>query len=196
QVVQAVVKGGRESLRPVLWNLTDAAEWIVVEVTDRQPVFTRRDLLTQVSSWFPEGATTADLIHAANQVLEAATERGEAIPLPSHSPGGRWTLPDEQPYTTRTQLDRERAILSAVRQPSRVEIDRDVLDRAAGVRELTPEQTSAIRNLAQLDGRIVAVAGPGGSGKTYAIGAYTDALHHSGHHVIGVAPTASAAQKL
>src|SRR5690606_17957346 len=63
QVVQAVVKGGRESLRPVLWNLTDAAEWIVVEVTDRQPVFTRRDLLTAVSSWFPEGATTADLIH-------------------------------------------------------------------------------------------------------------------------------------
>lgn len=72
EVVRAVVQGGREGLRPVLWNLTDAAEWLVVEVTDHQPVFTRRDLLSHVSSWFPEGATSSDLTDAADRVLETA----------------------------------------------------------------------------------------------------------------------------
>jgi conjugative relaxase-like TrwC/TraI family protein len=196
EVVSAVVQGGRESVRPVLWNLKDAAEWIVVEVTDRQPVFTRRDLLSHISSWFPEGATRADLTNAADQVLEVAIERGEAISLTNHTPDGRWTLPDEPRYTTRTQVDRERAVLNAVRRSSRVQVDWEALDRAARVRELTSAQTLAVQSLAHLDGRIVAVAGPGGSGKTYAIGAYAEGLHHAGHHVIGVAPTASAAQKL
>ncbi len=196
EVVRAVVQGRREGLRPRLWNLTDAAEWIVVDVTDRQPVFTSRDLLPHVASWFPDGATSADLTDAANRVLESAVARGEAIPLNGHTSGGRWLLPDDTRFTTQTQLDRERAILAAVRQPSLVQIDPETLDRATEVRELTSEQESAIRRLADLDGRIVAVTGPGGSGKTYAIGAYADAAQAAGHHIIGVAPTASAGQKL
>jgi conjugative relaxase-like TrwC/TraI family protein len=196
EVVRAVVQGGREGLRPRLWNLTDAAEWIVVDVTDRQPVFTSRDLLPHVASWFPDGATPADLTDAANHVLEAAVARGEAIPLNGHASGGRWSLADDSLFTTRTQLDRERAVLAAVHHPSRVHIDAEVLVRATRVRELTSEQESAIRRLADLDGRIVAVAGPGGSGKTYAIGAYADAAQTAGHHVIGVVTTASAAQRL
>ncbi|MEX0698343.1 MAG: MobF family relaxase [Acidimicrobiia bacterium] len=196
EVVRAVIQGGREALRPGLWNLTDAAEWIVVDVTDRQPVFTSRDLLPYVASWFPDGAKSADLTDATNQVLEAAVGRGEAIPLHGHASGGRWSLPDDTRFTTQTQLDRERAVLAAVRQPSRVHIDVETLDRATKVRELTSKQASAIRSLAEIEGRIVAVTGPGGSGKTYAIGAYADAARSAGHHVIGVAPTASAAQKL
>jgi len=143
-----------------------------------------------------EGATSADLTQAADRVLETAVARGEAIPLTSNTSGGRWSLLDDPRFTTRTQMDRERAVLTAVHQSSRVEIDREVFDRAARVRELTSEQDNAIQRLGDLDGVIVAVAGPGGSGKTYAIGAYADAARGAGHHVIGVASTASAAQKL
>jgi hypothetical protein len=196
EVVRAVVGEGRHGFRPSPGSLTDSAEWIVVEVTDAQPVFSRRDLLPHVAASFPEGTTSADLAHAVDRVLEAAVARGEAIPLTDQTPGGRWWLPDDTLFTTRTQLDRERTVLSAVHQPSPVWIDHAVLDQAAKLRELTTEQESAVRRLAGLDGRIVAVAGPGGSGKTYAIGAYADAAEAAGHHVIGVATTASAAQRL
>jgi conjugative relaxase-like TrwC/TraI family protein len=196
QVVQAVIGEGRHRFRPSPGSLTDSAEWTVVEVTDHQPVFTRRDLLPHVASWFPEGTTSADLTHAADRVLEAAVARGEAIPCGDHTPAGRWWLSDDALFTTRTQLDREQAVLSDVHQLSPVRIDADGLDRAAKLRELTRQQEWAIRHLADLDGRVVAVAGPGGSGKTYAIGAYADAAQAAGHHVIGVATTASAAQRL
>jgi conjugative relaxase-like TrwC/TraI family protein len=196
RVVRAVVGEGRHGFRPSPGSLTDSAEWIVIEVTDSQPVFTRRDLLPYVAEWFPEGTTFTDLGLAVDRVLEAAVARGEAIPLADHTPGGRWWLSDDALFTTRTQLDREQAVLSAVRQPSPVRIDADVLDRAAKLRELTAQQEWAIRRLADLDGRVVAVAGPGGSGKTYAIGAYADSARAAGHHVIGVATTASAAQRL
>lgn len=196
RVVRAVVGEGRHLFRPSLGSLTDSAEWTVVEVTDSQPVFTRRDLMPYVAESFPEGTTSADLALAVDRVLEAAVARGEAIPLADHTLGGRWWLSDDALFTTRTQLDREQAVLSAVHQPSAVRIDASVLDRAAKLRELTSQQESAIRHLKDLDGRVVAVAGPGGAGKTYAIVAYADAAQAAGHHVIGVATTASAAQKL
>ncbi|HJQ92020.1 MAG TPA: MobF family relaxase [Acidimicrobiia bacterium] len=196
QVVRAVVGEGRHRFRPSPGSLTDSAEWTVVEVTDSQPVFTKRDLLPYVAESFPEGTTSADLALAVDRVLEAAVARGEAIPIGDHTSGGRWWLSDDALFTTRTQLDREQAVLSAVHQPSPVRIDADVLDRAAKLRELTTQQESAIRRLANLDGSVVAVAGPGGSGKTYAIGAYAHAAQAAGHHVIGVATTASAAQRL
>jgi conjugative relaxase-like TrwC/TraI family protein len=196
QLVRAVVGEGRHGFQPSPGSLTDSAEWLVVEVTDHQPVFSRRDLLPHVAAWFPEGTTSADLAYSADRVLAAAVARGEAIPLADNMPGGRWWLSDDALFTTRTQLDRERAVLSAVHQPSPVRIDVDVLDQGAKLRELTSEQESAIRHLADLDGRVVAVDGPGGSGKTYAVGAYADAAQAAGHHVIGVATTASAAQRL
>jgi hypothetical protein len=168
----------------------------VIEVTDSQPVFTKRDLLPHVAESFPEGTTSADLAFAVDRVLEAAVARGEAIPVADHSPASRWWLSDDTLFTTKTQLDREQVVLSAVHQPSPVRIDADLLDRAAKLLELTRPQEWAIRRLEGLDGRVVAVAGPGGSGKTYAIGAYADAAQAAGHHVIGVATTASAAQRL
>ncbi|HUP15932.1 MAG TPA: MobF family relaxase [Acidimicrobiia bacterium] len=196
QVVRAVVGEGRHGFRPSPGSMTDSAEWIVVEATDSQPVFTRRDLLPHVSAWFPEGSTSADLADAANRVLEAAVARGEAIPLTARMPGGRWWLSDDALFTTRTQLDRERTVLYAVHDPSPVRVDPAVLDQAVKLRELTSEQGLAMKRLADMDGRLVAVAGSGGSGKTYAIGAYADAAQSAGYHVIGVSTTASAAHRL
>src|SRR5690606_29472322 len=99
-------------------SLTDSAEWTVVEVTDSQPMFTKRDLLPYVAESFPEGTTSADLAVAVDRVLETAVARGEAIPLADHTSGGRWWLSDDALFTTRTQLEREQAVLSAVHRPS------------------------------------------------------------------------------
>jgi ATP-dependent exoDNAse (exonuclease V) alpha subunit len=70
------------------------------------------------------------------------------------------------------------------------------LERAIRVRELVEGQAEAVRHLAELDDQLVAVVGPGGSGKTYSMGAYADAVAATGHPVIGVATSAAAARKL
>jgi hypothetical protein len=88
------------------------------------------------------------------------------------------------------------ALLDAVKTHSSITPDREALEHAIGVRELVQGQVDAVRHLAELAGRIVAVVGPGGSGKTYSIGAYADAIAAAGHPVIGVATSAAAARKL
>jgi hypothetical protein len=50
--------------------------------------------------------------------------------------------------------------------------------------------------LAEIPGQVATVVGPGGSGKTHAIGAYAEAARAAGHNVIGVATSATAARRL
>ncbi|MGH8924555.1 MAG: hypothetical protein ACREA0_15520 [bacterium] len=94
-------------------------------------MFTERELVAPVSSSFPDGATPSELVHASSEILKAAVASGEAITLPSHRSGGRWTLPDDTLYTTRSQLERERAVLSAVHRLSTVRIDPGRIDETS-----------------------------------------------------------------
>lgn len=105
-------------------------------------------------------------------------------------------LPGEARYTTRVQLDREGKVLDAVTKKSPVAVDRDVLEAAISSRRLVGVQAAAVSGLADLDNRVVTLVGPGGSGKTHAIGAYSDAAQATGHHVVGVATSATAARRL
>ena len=105
-------------------------------------------------------------------------------------------LPGEARYTTRLQLEREERVLTALHERSPLTVDRDILEQAMTARNLVDGQQAAMRHLADLDGRLVAVVGPGGSGKTYSIGAYADAIAATGDPVIGVATSAAAARKL
>jgi len=105
-------------------------------------------------------------------------------------------LQGETRYTTRIQLQREERVLDAVTTKSSVRVDREMLESAIVTRGLVGEQTAALRHLADLDGRLVALVGPGGSGKTRAVGAYADAVRNSCHHVVGVATSATAARRL
>src|SRR5690606_18821576 len=92
-------------------------------------------------------------------------------------------LPGEARYTTRTQLEREHKVLDSVKERSPIAPFPEALEQAIQIRELTGPQASAVRRLAELPGRVVAVVGPGGSGKTYSIGAYADAIAAAGHPV-------------
>lgn len=105
-------------------------------------------------------------------------------------------LPGETRYTTRIQLQREEEVLGALRTTSPVVADPMVLESAMTQRRLVQGQKEAIRHLAELEGRLVALVGPGGSGKTHSIGAYADTVGAAGHAVIGVSTSASAARKL
>lgn len=74
--------------------------------------------------------------------------------------------------------------------------DNKVLEMEICERGLVDGQAVTMRRLCELDGRLVAVIGPGGSGKTHSIGAYADAVEAAGSRVIGVATSAAAARQL
>ena len=226
--VRAAVGIGEPSQRPTPEVVEGAAGRLVEWVSDRQAVFTKRDLIAHVSSIFPDGANLAELVAATRDILYAAQRSGQVLTILPHAESGLilpegivlsaeeldiaaergpgWikqgetvrfrALPGEARYTTRLQLEREERVLDAVRARSPVTADRDALEVAISGRSLVDGQAEAMRHLAELDGRLVALVGPGGSGKTYSIGAYADAVEAGGRSVIGVATSATAARKL
>ncbi len=227
-VVGAVVGDPRLSPSPTDDQVREAARGLVGWVSDRQAVFTERDLVAHVSSLYPDGTTPQDLVTSTQTLLQAAQDSGDVLTVLPHAEAGLilpegvtlsaeeleivegqgigWiqqngtvrfrALPGEARYTTRLHLEREERVLDAVKSHSQVAPDRQALEHAIGVRELVHGQAQAVRRLADLDGRVAAVVGPGGSGKTYSIGAYADAVAAAGHPVVGVATSAAAARKL
>ncbi len=227
-VVRAAVGIGQPSLRPTPEVVEEAAGRLVEWASDRQAVFTQRDLVAHVSSVFPNGAKPAELVTATKAMLHAAQRSGQVLIVLPHAESGLilpegvalsadelsiavdrgpgWikqgatvrfrALPGEARYTTRLQLEREAQVLGAVEARSPVTAERSVLEEAIRGRSLVDGQAEAMRHLAELEGRLVALVGPGGSGKTYSIGAYADAVEAGGHTVIGVATSAAAARKL
>jgi conjugative relaxase-like TrwC/TraI family protein len=227
-VVRRVVGHGRPALVPTHDEIREGARELVEWVSDRHAVFTERDLVSHVSSLFPDGTNPHDLVETTQQLLAVAQDAGDVLRilphaepgllLPEgvtltadeldllHSQGSGWiqqngsvrfrALPGEARYTTRVHLEREARVLEAVTLASPVAPDHQALECEIGVRELVEGQADAVRRLAELNGRVVAVVGPGGSGKTYSIGAYAEAVATAGHLVIGVATSAAAARKL
>ena len=226
-LVRAVTGTGRHSLQPSPEQVQAAAEGMVNRVSDRQAVFTERDLVAHVASLYPEGVTPSVLLGTTRDLLRAADASGQVLTVLPHAESGLilpqgvllsahelaafadlgsgWVhqdgtvrlraLPGEARYTTRRQLEREDQILAGVYRTSPVQVDGYALEEAITERGLVAEQKTAMRHLAALDGRLVAVVGPGGSGKTYAVGAYADAAQGVGYPVVGVA-TSAAARKL
>ncbi len=226
--VERVVAVGRQGLRPTAEQVVEAATAVTGWVTDRQAVFTERDLVAHVASLYPDGATPSELIGTAGLVLSTAQTSGDVLTIiPTTTseltlPEGitltpeeldlvtadrpAWitqdstvrfrALPGEPRYTTRTQLEREARVLAAVSATSPTTVDSATLEASIAARRLVEGQAAAIRHLSHLDGRLVAVVGPGGSGKTYAIAAYADAAGAAGSPVVGVATSAAAARNL
>lgn len=136
----------------------------------------------------PEGIALSDDERAVVQSLTPRVDTSERRP-------DRF-LQGEAQYTTYLQLQRERRILGAVTTKATLTVDQETLESAITNRGLVGEQAAAVRHLADLDGRLVALVGPGGSGKTRAVGAYADAARNSAHNVVGVATSATAARRL
>ncbi|MEX0796028.1 MAG: MobF family relaxase [Acidimicrobiia bacterium] len=226
EVVRAAVGVGPRTPPPPGPMAGQVVERVVAEITDRRAVFTERDLIPFAAALYPGVgpgelvASTRQLVESAErsgEIVRLLPHSNPPLQLPdgirlsndefvllevgplhaTRSANGRLGgLPGEARYTTRLQLEREQHVLDAVARPTPVSVDGATLEEAITRRDLVAEQAEAIRHLAGLDGRVVAVAGPGGSGKTHAIGAYADAAQAAGHPVVGVATSATAARRL
>lgn len=196
-LVEQVVTIGRVCVKPTEHQIGQSAGQVLESVTWKQATFTERDLVAFAARLFADGATVDELTNATKLLLAAGQASGDVITLiPKEGSVRPRGLPGEARFTSRAQLERETLVLNTVIATSPVTVDRATLETSIASRRLVDEQAAAVRQLSQLDGRLVTMVGPGGSGKTYAIGAYAEAVRASGSLVIGTAVSAAAASRL
>ncbi len=154
-------------------------------------------------------STENDLIRAALTqhclviTSHADTEMGEPQLLRRPDGASVYTRHDTTLYTTAAVLAAERRILAAAgRTGGRVIDDAElvtiaILKRAAEAGfDLNDGQKLMVRDMATSGARVQLALAPAGTGKTTAMAALAEAWRSSGGNVVGLAPTAAAAEVL
>lgn len=141
------------------------------------------------------------------QRLAGEITAGSCIDLAELAGPGRDATPGELPildsagverYTTRELLDQEQRIVRWFERAAAVggeAADPEFLAAAESAGRLDAEQAQAAALVAG-DGRAVVIVGPAGTGKTTTLKPAVEALHAGGRDVLGLAPTAVAAETL
>ena len=102
EVIAQVIGAGRLGIRPDPADSRSRRQDGHRRVTDRQAVFTERDLIAHVAALYPDGATSPELTDATRLLLDTAKNTGDVLTiLPASATGIR--LPDG------IRLDRRRA---------------------------------------------------------------------------------------
>ena len=156
---------------------------VLAKLTDKQSVFTERDILRHV-----ERDERARILGDAQIVL---LESGEG----------------EQFYTTREMIELERSMVDQVEQMDKARgfgVERDHISAAIDASNeslaengaaLSAEQVAAIAHVTG-DAQIAAVSGKAGSGKSTMLAAAREAWESQGHRVYGAALAGKAAEEL
>lgn len=171
-------------------DLKDAVDRVVASAIDDHSVaFNDPDPLTHASTAAERGVT----IPAPLQRTESAAEGAEVVSV--------YSLAGARQYTSQAVIDAERRIVESARRTggrtiSEVRVGIAIAEAAANKLQLNAAQQSLVREMAT-SGRDVQLAlAPAGTGKTTAMQVLTRAWQDSGGTVIGLAPSAVAAQEL
>ena len=146
--------------------------------------------------------TTALSEHSIALTTHADTEMGEPVALRRRDGESVYTGHDTTVYTSAQVMAAERRILAAAAKGG----GRVVNDTSIGLAlleahaqhgfELNDGQQQLVKTMATSGARLQLALAPAGTGKTTAMGALAAAWANSGGNVIGLAPTASAAEVL
>ena len=196
--------------------LADAAEAVVMTVAERHSTYRRHNLLAEAHRVLHgvRFASPDERVAVAERVTEFAVAKSLRLTPPElcHVPGhfrradgtSRLRPKTHVVYTTTAILEAETRLIEAARQITGPRVDEVVAATAAEsdlpgrAHELSVDQTLAVEKIV-LSGRVIDVlVGPAGTGKTTAMAglrAVWEAAHGPGS-VIGLAPSAAAAQAL
>ena len=146
--------------------------------------------------------TTALGEHSIALTTHADTEMGEPVALRRRDGESVYTGHDTTVYTSAPVMAAERRILAAAAKGGGRVVD----DTSIGLAlleahaqhgfELNDGQQQLVKTMATSGARLQLALAPAGTGKTTAMGALAAAWANSGGNVIGLAPTASAAEVL
>ena len=165
----------------------DAAAWAVAHLAEREAVFSRGDLLAATLAWRP-GAVT---VGQAEREVEKMLSGGTLYTAPALASGDGLTtdkaLADERETIglMRDGQDRGRPVMRSWMVGAR-------LHRGP----LTEGQREAVKLILGTKDRVVGVQGYAGTGKTRMLQRVRALAEKTGHRMVGLAPSASAAQTL
>lgn len=143
--------------------------------------------------------TDAQILRAALEVGTGGTNldaiRGEI----SHQLADGLLIAQDGRYTTPAAQQREREILAMeLRGRAAVEPIMDVqqVGLILSASNLRPGQQAAAALMLATDGRVSAIQGLAGTGKTAMLGVASPVVHQRGYQLVGIAPSAAAAREL
>jgi conjugative relaxase-like TrwC/TraI family protein len=145
---------------------------------------------------------TARNVYSVARTSHADTDMGEPGALRRRDGSSIYTRHDSTVYTSEEILAAERRILAAAALAGGRVVDDDSIDTALAERlaldgvELNDGQATLLRDMATSGARCQLALAPAGSGKTTAAAPLASAWITSGGTVIGLAPTAAAAEVL
>lgn len=187
--VIATVSGDRAT-----WNRTHVlAEALrVVRVTGHAGIDGIAELITDAALSAP-----LSIRHASSP----DTDLGEPARLRRRDGSSVYRQVGSQTYTSTEILAAERSILAAAslrdgRTVPAADVEIELLAQAAHRRELNAGQAQLVREMACRGQRVMLALAPAGSGKTTAMAALARSWEGAGGSVIGLSPSASAAQLL
>ena len=165
----------------------DAARWAVEHLSERQAVFGHSDLLAATLGRDPGTVSAA----AAERAIAALERRGGLHAARGLDHGRHWTTDAALAREAET-LDLMRAGQGAEKAIMRGWVAETKLHRG----RLNEGQKAAVKMILTARDRVVGVQGYAGTGKTTMLKRLRALAESRGHHVVGVAPSASAAQTL
>ncbi|WP_214364959.1 MobF family relaxase [Pseudonocardia sp. H11422] len=196
------------------WSVQDVVERALANVGRARASWSRADLLRAVSDELPGQVGLAP--EQVRPLLERLTDTalGEAVPITPTSVVEE--LPDElrradgesmfvRPgsarFSTPGQLAAERMLRRSAISRGAPALDDDaaasvIVRFAESGHELGADQAAAVRGVLTSGARVEVLAAAAGTGKTFTVGALTEAWQETGRRVLGLAPSQVAADLL
>ena len=166
---------------------SQAVEWAVAHLSEREAVFSLNRLLTAALAWDP-GKVTVGEAEAAVAGREAAGSLHAA-----RMPGMDGLLTTDRAVGDEKETV---ALMEAGRDRTRAPMRARAVDKALRNGPLTEGQKAAVKLILSDRDRVVGVQGYAGSGKTTMLNRARALLEKRGWEVRGLAPSASAARTL
>ncbi|EON22136.1 DNA primase catalytic core [Nocardioides sp. CF8] len=166
---------------------------VVTAIGDHSIAFNDPDPLTRQTTAAVQGVTIPAPLQRSEHRVECGSKSEEIVSV--------YSLAGARQYTSHAVIDAERRVVESARRTggrtiSEVRVGIAVAEAAANELHLNAAQQSLVREMAT-SGRAVQLAlAPAGTGKTTAMQVLTRAWQDSGGTVIGLAPSAVAAQEL
>ena len=184
----AAPSGARHGVEPGMGSDADrAAAWAVAHLAERDAVFARTDLLAAALAWRPGSVMIGEAEEAVTRLEKAGTLHAANAPVLGDSLTTDKAIADEK--ETIALMERGRGASKPIMRSWAVG---PMLHNG----RLTVGQREAVKTILSSKDRTVGVQGYAGTGKTTMLDRARALAERSGHRVIGLAPSASAARTL
>ncbi|MGH3770201.1 MAG: MobF family relaxase [Pseudonocardiaceae bacterium] len=214
QVAQDALSYNREPRAPALWSERDVAERALASIGDERASWSRSELLQKISDALPDdlGLAPEQIPGFLRALTDEAVKRGVRLTgeepvddLPEEAVlangASSFARPNAEKYTTTGQLIAESVLRRAAagRGAARVSTERaqEFVGRfATSGKPLNAAQAAALTGVLTSGARIETISAAAGTGKSFLMGALSDAWTESGRQMFGLASAEDAAQIL